>query len=67
MQSEFGLMVLSKLIAVGEITFSEPMRLKLEDLNLDLRMKWIPVGKEKNPVLANEKTYCQISAAREQE
>lgn len=54
--------MLSKLIAVEGITFSESMRLKLEDLNLDLRMKWIPMGEEKNPVLANEKSY-----SREQE
>lgn len=64
---EFGLIVLSKLIAVDGITFSESLRLKLEDLNLDLRMKWMPVGEGKNPVLANEKSYCQISAGREQE
>lgn len=66
-ESGFLLIVLSKLISVEEVTFSESMRLKLEDRNLDLRMKWIPVGEGKNPVLANEKRYCQISAGREQE
>jgi len=49
---EFGLMVLSKLIAVDGIMFSESLRLKLEDFTLDLRMKWIPVREGKNPVLA---------------
>lgn len=39
-ESEFGLIVLSELIAVEEITFSESVRLKAEDLNPDLGMKW---------------------------
>lgn len=49
------------------IMFSGSLRLKLEDLNVDLRMKWMPVGEGKNPVLANEKSYCQISAGSEPE
>lgn len=64
---EFGLIVLSKLIVIDGITFSESLRLKLEDLNLDLRMKWIPVGEGKNPDFANEKSCRQISAGREPE
>lgn len=64
---DFGVIVLSKLTAVYGITFSESLRLKLEDWNIDLRMKCIPVGEGKNPVLTNEKNYCQISSGREQE
>lgn len=47
-EPEFGLIVLSKLITVEGIMFSESIRLKCEDLNLDLRMKWIPVGRKES-------------------
>lgn len=40
-------------------------RLKPEDANMDLRMKWIPVRDGNNPVLVNEKHSCQTSAGRE--
>lgn len=67
MASIFGFGAFVIITEIIGSTFIVSLRLKLEDWNLDLRMKWIPVGEGKIPVLANEKCYCQTSAGKEPE